>query len=427
MNYNEIDEILRSLAKLSMFLGKLKNEQIELSKTKRLEKTVKNTLDGFSFSETEFSEFEKIDERRRRALFEALQPNISKNIEDGAKGIINFNEKEINSMPKTFKRIFILQNKRCRLRTKATGKNSVTYEIRFRREGYNISASGKTIELAKKAFLEKLKTAKPITQSKSEIPKTFSEFTRFYFENFRKEKVCAETLKADLNRFKNYLQPSFKEMPLDSITPYHCKKLLNDVSATGKLKTVDELYSNLNCIFKSAIAHSIIDKNPLATVMHVQHERVSGSALTPEEEITLKNSKSKYLPAFMMALYTGARPNELYTAHVDGQFIVMQNSKQKNKKIRYKKIPILNQLKPYLSEALNLPAYEEVRKEFKKILPGHKIYDLRTTFYSKCVEFNVSETARKLFMGHSLGKLPTAYTDVSDNFLLKEAKKLENW
>lgn len=57
----------------------------------------------------------------------------------------------------------------------------------------------------------------------------------------------------------------------------------------------------------------------------------------------------------MLALYTGLRPNELYTAKIEGNFIVAINSKRKNRKLEYKKIPISKMLKPYIANGLIIP------------------------------------------------------------------------
>ena len=60
-------------------------------------------------------------------------------------------------------------------------------------------------------------------------------------------------------------------------------------------------------------------------------------------------------------------------------------------------------------------------------LPNHKLYDLRTTFYTRCDEYGVAAPARDEFVGHSGGALTNAYRDLSDEYLLKEGKKLDEW
>ena len=82
-----------------------------------------------------------------------------------------------------------------------------------------------------------------------------------------------------------------------------------------------------------------------------------GVALTLEEERLFKNAlkDNRYISAFMLALYTGLRPNELYTAKIEGNFIVAINSKRKNRKLEYKKIPISKMLKPYIANGLIIP------------------------------------------------------------------------
>lgn len=259
------------------------------------------------------------------------------------------------------------------------------------------------------------------------VPTTFTAFSLYYFENFRKKKVAEKTYYGDTGRFKRYLQPYFKETPLKKITPKTCQTLIDSITQSGKGKTADEIYSLMSVIFKMAIKHGIISHNPVEIVFHVQHERKHGKALTKEEETTLKTTLngSTLLPAFMLLLYTGLRPNELATVKIDGDFIVAVNSKRKHKRTEYKKIPICKNLKPYLKEPLNLSDPDYLRRKFKEILPGHILYDLRTTFYSRCKECGISEHARNAFMGHSLGAIGNAYTDLSDDYLIKEMSKFE--
>ena len=343
-------------------------------------------------------------------------------------GTITFTKKEIAIMPKFIQRLILVEKRRCRLRTKKTGKNSISYEIRFRCDGYNVSASGKTIELAKQNMLEKLKTAKPVIKiGNKNIPTTFNTFANYYFENFRREKVTKKTMENDLSRYNKYLKPFFQEKDISKITPLDCKTLLNTVKDKGK--TCDELHSLLNLIFKCAINHNIITINPLNMVLHIKHEKEHGKALTKDEEKLLlnsiKNNDTKSLIALL--LYTGIRPNELETARKEKQFIIAINSKRKNGKIEYKKIPICNKLKPFIIEIPKERDLKIIRKEFNTILPNHRLYDLRTTFYTRCQELSVEPTARNLFVGHSLGVLGNTYTDISDEYLLKEGEKLNKW
>ena len=217
----------------------------------------------------------------------------------------------------------------------------------------------------------------------------------------------------------------FKEILIKNITPSQCQKLLDEVPGNGK--TADEIYSLMNCIFKCAIAHHIIQFSPMDTVLHIQHERESGIALTKEEEQKLlqEAEKTNYRLAFAIALYTGLRPNEYQSAKIEGNFIVAINSKRKNRKIEYKKIPVTPMLRPYLERVtiICFPELRHIRNVFKKILPNHKLYDLRTTFYTRCKECGIADAARNEFVGHSMGKLENAYTDLSDEFLLREGEK----
>ncbi len=343
-----------------------------------------------------------------------------------AKFGLQFTTKEIDQMPKTFKKEFRAEGCTARIRKRQTGKNSYTYEIRYRRNGYNITITDKNLENGKNRFLAALKTAKPVEKGLG-VPTTFHEFSIYYFENFRKRKVTKQTYENDLGRYKNHIKPYYESVKIKDITPDSCQRHIDTLS-NKSTKTSVEVYGLMSVIFKAAIAHGIIEKNPLAIVLKPTHHCEHGVALTKEEEKRLlqgvKGTKYEYI--FALALYTGLRPNELETARIDGEFIVAKNSKRKGGKVEYKKIPICEMLKPYLAgmETLDMPTLEYVRYSFNSILPNHILYDLRTTFYTRCEECGVAEPARDEFVGHSRGRLNNAYSDLSDEYLLKEGKKL---
>lgn len=383
----------------------------------------------------------------RRALFRLIrndEPDEKKKIpvleETGAdQAYVNFTDKEILLMPKKIQKLIIVNRKRCRMRTHRSGKNTITYEIRFRSDGYNITACGKTAALAKANMLEKLRIAKPKESTKQKpvslFPTVFKDFSLYYYERFRKPKLAKLTFDNDMRRLRNHIFPALGKKELTSISPADCEQLLTKLKAEGKGKTADEVHSILSIVFKGAIAHGILKLNPLVIVPHFQHETTHGKSLSAEElESFLEMIQGKeYEIVFALAAFTGLRPNELETATVQNGFIVAVNSKQHKKETVYKRIPICKRLAAYLEKVGGDLKKIKIRRaqyysfKFRQLFPSHKLYDLRTTFYSKCKELGVAEAALKAFMGHSNGKLGNAYTDLSDEYLLKEGKKLNKW
>ena len=126
---------------------------------------------------------------------------------------------------------------------------------------------------------------------------------------------------------------------------------------------------------------------------------------------------------------TGLRPNEYKTAVIDGDFIVAVNSKQKKKKVEYKKIPICSHLRSRLCGITELPKRHEqgMRDHLKRIFPTHTLKDLRKTFHTRCIQCRVDLYAKEKFMGHTVRKIEKTYTGSLDNYLLTEGKKLDAW
>ncbi len=343
--------------------------------------------------------------------------------------ILEFTQKEISKMPKFFRTLIKIEGVRAHIRQRIRN-NSINYEIRFRARGYNISASGVTREDAKARFIQKLNDRKNgIKPVAPDVPKTFDKFALYYFENFRKRKVKPITYKNDVWRLNKYILPQFGSMLVKDINTPMCQKLIDDIAATGKSKTVEEIFSLLNCTFKIAIRHNLITHNPLDIVIYDKHERIHGKALsTDEEKILLSTAAEPYKTIFAVLLYTGLRPNEYPSARIVGNLIHANNSKRHNGKKETKRIPITPMLKPFLADTDTLPerSVECIRDEFNKIFNGtHRLYDLRTTFYTRCQMCNIAPTARDEFVGHSSGELANTYTDLPDDYLIKEGQKLD--
>ncbi len=346
----------------------------------------------------------------------------------GFNGFLKFTSQEVSKMPTCFKKYFRAEGCTIYYRKRRRG-NSVSYEARYRRHGYNISVSGPSLSVIKERFVQAIKDAESGQKTLRGIPATFNRFALYYFENFWKRKVTTSTYVANMYKYNNHVKPFFEEKPLTRITPKDCQTLIDNIQSKGLGKTAEEVYYMLNGIFNAAIKHNLIVYNPLDLVVHEKHEREHSSALTVKEEAQLMAAfaGTKYQLLFAIALYTGLRPNEYKTARLQEGFIIAVNSKQKNGKLKYKKIPVTPMLEPYLKgvNQFKFPGEKYMRKKLHEIFPDKVLYVLRITFNTRCVECGVADVARKLFMGHSLGKLDTAYIDVSDDYLKAEGAKIK--
>ncbi len=361
--------------------------------------------------------------------------------------IFKFTKQEILKMPKQFRKEFRMAGCTAHVLKRRSGKNNWNYMIRYRKNGYNVVASSNNLEEAKRKFIEKLLIAdkfqkqqtfnsfavstqhiQPTVTIVNGIPATLDGFANYYFETFYKRKVCNESYRIAQSNYRNHVLPHFGNVPLSSITANKCQELIDRLVDENKARTSENIATLLNMLFTAAVKHTVLQHNPMDMVFHTKHQREHGKALSKDEEIKLleETAGTPYKLMFAVGLYTGMRPNEYKTAKIEGEFIVANNSKRKNGRVELKRIPINPMLKPYLENVTDLSfvRLEAMRMKLKEILPNHKLYDLRTTFYTRCTECGVAEVAIKKFVGHTLGGLADTYTDLSDAFLLKESTKL---
>ncbi len=347
---------------------------------------------------------------------------------DGGSEMLVFSRKEIDSMPRTFRKQFRCKGITAHVHKRRSGKRNWNYEIRCQVNHQKINVSSNNLEEAKQKFIKRLEEVESgKVQKINAVPTTFDKFANYFFDKFYKRKVGESTFRVAMSNYKNHVLPHFDDMPLKLITADKCQELLDRLIAENKVRTEENVFTLLNMIFKAAEKHGVMAHNPIDMVFHTKHEREHGKALTKDEERLLleKTAGTPYQKMFAIGLYTGLRPNEYKTAYIENGFIVANNSKRKNGKVELKKIPITPMLKPYLegTTELHFTRLEQIRHKFNGILPNHKLYDLRTTFYTRCQECGVAEVATKTFVGHALGGMADTYTDLSDDFLKAEGEK----
>ncbi len=345
--------------------------------------------------------------------------------------LIRFTEKEIEKMPKEFKKTFKLNGCVAHVRKRNDGRYNCSYEIRYARKPYNnppVSASGRTLEEAKANFVKKLHEYIPSESSAiaPAIPKDFDGFAMYWFENFHKRKVCERTYDHDIKLYNRHIKKRFGKLKVKDVNAVMLQDFLDNAPGTGK--TAKDLFSILNQILNCAVKHGLINLNPLGMCFLNSYEQEHGTLITKDEERKLSEAYkgTEWELPFAVVRYTGLRPNEYTTATICGKFIKAVNSKRHNNgKVEYKYIPITPMLRPFLQGVTELvmPKERVLNNRFKKVLPTHKLYDMRTTFQTRCSECGIPDNVIGVWMGNSIGKLKEAYTDFSEEYLLKEAKK----
>lgn len=347
-----------------------------------------------------------------------------------------FTEKEIMKMPKTFRKTFRDHGRTVHYRKRTDGRYNCSYEIRYAKRPYDkhpITASGTTLEEAKARFIEKINSIDPTIDIKKEnLPTTFHDFSMYYFENYRIKAVKKQTFDNDMYRYRNHLKDYFASTPIKQIDSDMIQNFVDPYIEEDHIKTAKELVSLLSGIFKYAVEKKLIDRNPCKLVLIESYESEHGIPLTLEEEHHLIDSlkdNRKYLVPLAVVLYSGLRPCEYKTATIDGDFIKAENRKRHSKKVSYKYIPICNRLKEILGDTTELcfPHKSYMREKLIAACPGHKLYDLRTTFDTRCETYHIAEIARKSWMGHGLEKLRKAYGQLPDEWFIEEMKRIECW
>ena len=342
---------------------------------------------------------------------------------------IKFTKQEVANMAQTLKKEFIANGLVARVIKRQCGKNTFCYEIRYRRNGFNISASSTDLETAKRKFLF-MTTSKEIFKhvAKEKTCRNSLESIFKEWHDYKKDTVSEKQIKHYTHMFKN-LPDELKYKDIRCIKTNDIKNILNDVQP----RTYEELRMLFNGIFKYAIASNIVSHNPVGLILFKRAERTNRDALSEEEIKTfftriLEPQFESIRQAAYLLYFFGLRPCEVdEETRREGDFLITRNRKRKQGKIEYKKIPIPKQANQYID--WNKPLIFNVQNQrrsflFRELLNKKTAYFLRHTFATTCQQY-VRPDIVDIWMGDSPQRLVGKfYTHFPDSFMKDQMEKV---
>lgn len=340
--------------------------------------------------------------------------------------LIKFTKKEVDKMSKTFKKEFIANGLVAHVTKRQSGKNGWYYEIRYRRNGYNISISNKDLKTAKERFIREthlLETPEKRAKNRLKFGVVLDEWLEY-----KKGKIDVGTWKAYCSNARRFIPDEIKStviLQLDSIT---IDRFMQSFSENPR--RYEDIRTLLNSVFKFAILQGIITHNPVAIVPFKRAKRTSRQAMTRQEAAEflrrLKDEKYDHVRQYAYALYFfGLRPCEVdKEAHFENGFLIARNRKRHGGKIEYKKIPVPKQAQGLIDfdKPLHSPFSYSKTADILSSALGEEftLYCLRHTFATFCAE-SVNQEIVEIWLGDSperlIGKF---YVHYQDDFMRRQ-------
>ncbi|MDE6617553.1 MAG: site-specific integrase [Clostridiales bacterium] len=341
-------------------------------------------------------------------------------------------------MPTSFRNVFAVNDLIVHYRLRKDG----VYEARFHRQGIDIEVSSKDLTMLKKKFVDRLNGKDESRKSKKadKSKKTFAEYADEWL-NIKRVTTKQSTYNEYVRMLNHDILPVFGKKPVLEIDRSALQSFLLTYVDNGTIRTADKLFLVLRCIF-DVVADDYCISSPMKKVIVPNYQSKKGSAFTYEEEqqlinYCLSNLNKDTSHALMVLLYTGLRRSELASLNViNGIWLECDTSKERmGKNVVKRKIPFTPMMKrvlPYLDfEKAKNVNLSSLHTTMKRVFPQRHLHELRYTFITRCKECGVHGEVVMLWDGHEEDKtvhssrIDRGYTDFSDEFMLREAEKVD--
>ncbi|APA83281.1 tyrosine-type recombinase/integrase [Francisella tularensis] len=152
--------------------------------------------------------------------------------------------------------------------------------------------------------------------------KTFSRFADEWIETLKKSGSSKRHIESSISRLNTYVYPHIGNTNIDKIQPLDIVDLLREIEKIGYLEQRDKVKSNLNMIFRYAIASGACLYNPVRDISPalIKHNPKNFAFIDPVKQreefkqllLDVFSIPNRVIAnAFKLLIYTGLRPSEL--------------------------------------------------------------------------------------------------------------------
>lgn len=302
------------------------------------------------------------------------------------------------------------------------------WEIKKTVNGIRQSFYGKT----QQECIKKYKEFKKSKQSNMAKPLTLYTALDGYLSNLEGDALKTYTATVTL-----HIKPVIKDKRLTSFNEDDIRQVLNQADSERiKLK----IYTVLKNVLDKAERQRHIKFNPIEEINRPKCKQKRGEALTLEEEqILLREIKAhrESNAVIRFLLYSGCRRGEAYAAKWDdidecANTLHIRGTKTDTSD---RIIPLYPKLKTFLKELPKINEYILPQlgdkslpyRYLKKILPNHKLHDLRHTFATRALEQGIPMKIVQQWLGHSnFSTTADIYSHVTDKASQDFARLLDD-